>query len=104
MSVRYSKEFKDRAVRLLAESRENHSTETKALRGVAGNPGVAAESLRRWWERADADAAAVSGESVYHRVKLCVKITGIGQDVRLIGAGSAADGRRRGWLFWLFHE
>lgn len=41
---------------------------------------------------------------VYHRVKLCVKITGIGQDVRLIGAGSAADGRRRGWLFWLFHE
>ena len=45
MSIRYSKEFKDRAVRLLADSRENYPSETKALQGVARNLGVAAASL-----------------------------------------------------------
>ncbi|MEK0226359.1 hypothetical protein WM016_08495 [Bifidobacterium mongoliense] len=47
MSMRYSKEFKDRAVSLLAESRENYSSGTKALHGVTRNMGIAAESLRR---------------------------------------------------------
>jgi transposase-like protein len=35
MSTRYTKEFKERAVRLLADSRENYSSETQALAGVA---------------------------------------------------------------------
>ncbi|WP_033503630.1 transposase, partial [Bifidobacterium subtile] len=48
MSTRYTKEFKERAVRLLAESRGNYSSETQALVGVAKDLGVAAESLRRW--------------------------------------------------------
>ena len=63
MSTRYAKEFRDRAVRLLAESRENHASETKALQGVARNLGVATESLRRWQERADTSGSAGSGES-----------------------------------------
>jgi transposase len=53
MSTRYAKEFRDRAVRLLAESRENYASETKALQGVAKDLGVAAESLRRWQAKAD---------------------------------------------------
>lgn len=61
--MRYGKEFRDRAVRLLAESRENYSSETRALQGVVGNLGIAAESLRRWQERADTSGAAGSGES-----------------------------------------
>ena len=63
MSTGYAKEFRDRAVRLLAESRENYTSETKALQGVAKDPGVAAESLRRWQERADTSGSAGSGES-----------------------------------------
>ena len=55
MSTRYTKEFRDRAVRLLAESRENYSSETQALAGVARDLGVSMESLRRW--RANADAS-----------------------------------------------
>lgn len=39
MSTRYTKEFKERAVRLLADSRENYSSETQALVGVAGDLG-----------------------------------------------------------------
>ena len=61
--MRYAQEFKNRAVRLLAESRENYSSETKALQGVAGNLGIATESLRRWQERADASGSAGPGES-----------------------------------------
>ena len=53
MSTRYTKEFRERAVRLLAESRENYASETKALQGVAKDLGVAAESLRRWQAKAD---------------------------------------------------
>jgi transposase len=61
--MRYTKEFKDRAVRLLAESRENYSSETQALGGVAKDLGVAAESLRRWQAKADMTSTADPGES-----------------------------------------
>jgi transposase len=54
MSTRYTKEFKERAVRLLAESRGNYSSQTQALVDL----GVAAESLRRW--RAKADTACTT--------------------------------------------
>ena len=64
MSTRYTKEFKERAVRLLADSRENYSSETQALVGVAGDPGVSAESLRRWRTQADDQGAAGPQESV----------------------------------------
>ena len=63
MARRYDAEFKERAVRLLADSRGNYSSETKALEGVAKNLGIAAESLRRWQGRADAALAAGPGES-----------------------------------------
>jgi transposase len=63
LSTGYAKEFRDRAVRLLAESRENHASETKALQGVAKDLGVAAESLRRWRAKADTAGTAGPGES-----------------------------------------
>nr|WP_034252568.1 transposase [Bifidobacterium crudilactis] len=63
MARRYSQEFRERAVRLLADSRVNYSSETKALEGVAKSLGIAAESLRRWQERADAANTAGPGES-----------------------------------------
>ena len=63
LSTGYAKEFRDRAVRPLAESRENHASETKALQGVAKDPGVAAESLRRWRAKADTAGTAGPGES-----------------------------------------
>ena len=64
MSTRYTKEFRDRAVRLLAESRENYSSQTQALVGVARDPGVSTESLRRWRTQADDQSSAGPQESV----------------------------------------
>ena len=47
MAGRYDAEFRERAVRLLAGSRANYTSETKALQGVAKDLGIATESLRR---------------------------------------------------------
>ena len=63
MSTRYTKEFRDRAVRLLADSRENYSSETQALAGVAKDLGVSMESLRRWRTQADDRGSAGTQES-----------------------------------------
>ena len=63
MSGRYSREFNDRAVQLFTDSRENYSSETKALHGVAKNLNVAPESLRRWREQADEQAVSTPEES-----------------------------------------
>ncbi|MCH4202711.1 MAG: hypothetical protein LKF49_00635 [Bifidobacterium tibiigranuli] len=41
MARRYDAEFKKRAVRLLADSRANYMSETKALEGVSKSLGVA---------------------------------------------------------------
>jgi transposase len=61
--MRYSTEFKDRAVKLLVESRENYSSETQALVGVAKKLGICTESLRRWQVQADSNGSTGSQES-----------------------------------------
>ena len=60
--MRYTPEFREKAVRLLAESRDSHSSETRALAQVARNLGVAPETLRRWRNQADGAAAAQSAQ------------------------------------------
>ena len=60
---RYTSEFRDKAVRLLAESRGSYSSETRALAQVAKDLGVSPETLRRWRNQADETAAAQSAES-----------------------------------------
>ena len=46
--IRYTREFQEKALRLLGESRANHSSETKALASVSQSLGIAPETLRRW--------------------------------------------------------
>lgn len=58
--MRYTPEFREKAVRLLAESRDSHSSGTRALAQVAGNLGVAPGTLRRWRNQAGGAADAQS--------------------------------------------
>ncbi|MDB1267715.1 hypothetical protein ABJB52_08700, partial [Bifidobacterium bifidum] len=44
-------EFRAKAVGLLTESRGSCSSETRAVDQVAGDPGVAPETLRRWSDK-----------------------------------------------------
>ena len=67
--VRYTPEFREKAVGLLAESRDSHSSETRALAQVARNLGVAPETLRRWRNQADGAAAAQSAQATLEELK-----------------------------------
>lgn len=57
-NMRYTPEFRERAVRLLSESRASYSSETRAIAAVAADLGVSVESLRRWRNASDAKASA----------------------------------------------
>jgi hypothetical protein len=51
MPRQYPKDFRDRAVRLVTESREDHETEWAAIQIVASRLNVGAETLRKWMPR-----------------------------------------------------
>lgn len=57
-SVRYTPEFRERAVRLPGESRASYSSETRAIAAVAADLGVSVESSGRWRNASDAKESA----------------------------------------------
>ena len=55
MPKKYDPEFRDRALRLLAEARPDHPNLASAIRHVAGMLGMNAETLRVWARRVEVD-------------------------------------------------
>lgn len=59
---RYAPEFRQRAVRLLLEQRQEYPSEYEAMRSIAGKLGIgSAETLRKWVRRAEVDEGARPG-------------------------------------------
>jgi len=61
MPVKYSEEFKAKAVRLVVDHRDDYGSEFEAITKVAGRLGVSTESLRRWIRQAAVDGGQAAG-------------------------------------------
>jgi transposase len=58
----YSPEIRERAVRMVAESKADYGSEFEAIKSIASKLGVgSAETLRKWVRRAEVDAGQRPG-------------------------------------------
>lgn len=61
MNRKYSPEMRERALRMLAETRPSHPNMMSAVRHVSGLLGMSPETLRLWQRRYEVDAGAKPG-------------------------------------------
>ena len=60
----YPPELRERAVRLVIESKDEYPSEFEAIRSIAGKLGIgSAETLRKWVRRAEVDGGQRPGKS-----------------------------------------
>ena len=53
--AKYSPEVRERAVRMVLEHQDTHSSQWAAIESIAGKIGCTSESLRNWVRRAERD-------------------------------------------------
>lgn len=63
MSKRYSKEVRERAVRLVGQSLSQYDSEWAAITAIASKIGCTAETLRKWIRQSEVDAGERPGVS-----------------------------------------
>jgi len=63
-STRYPLELRQRAVRMVLESRSDYVNESQALRSIASKLGIGSpETLRKWVRQAEIDGGARTGKT-----------------------------------------
>jgi len=61
---KYPREFRDRAVRMVVEGKQDYPSEFEAIRTVAGKLGIgSAETLRKWVRQAEVDGGSRPGRT-----------------------------------------
>ncbi len=58
---RYSPEFRARAVRMLLDQQDQHSSQWAAMSSIAGKVGCTAETLRKWVRQTEIDQGKRGG-------------------------------------------
>lgn len=66
----FSPEVRERAVRLVRETRQSHDSEWAAITSVAEKIGCTSESLRKWVRRAERDAGERPGLTTTEQARL----------------------------------
>jgi transposase len=69
-SKRYSAEVRERAVRMVAEHRDEYDSQWAAIQSIASKIGCTNESLRRWVQQAERDEGKRAGLSTSDRERL----------------------------------
>jgi transposase len=67
---RYPREVRERAVRMVFEHREEHSSEWATITSIAEKFGMAPETLRQWVRRAEVDGGLRPGLITDERERL----------------------------------
>ena len=67
---KYSAEVRDRAVRLVVQSRPDHSSQWATICSIAPKIGCTPETLRKWIRRADRDAGLHPGPTSEDRKRI----------------------------------
>ena len=63
MPTKYDEATKAKAVRLVANHRDDYDSEWAAIKAVAARLGMTAETLRKWIRQAEIDAGEIEGVS-----------------------------------------
>ncbi len=66
----YSPEFRERAVRLVIEHRDDYQSEAAALTAIAGKLGCSPDSLRVWLRQAQRDGGERPGQTTAERARI----------------------------------
>mgnify|MGYP005873999967 CR=1 FL=1 len=66
----YSPEFRERAVRLAMEHRDEYRSEAAALTAIAGKLGCAPDSLRLWVRQAQRDGGERPGQTTVEKARI----------------------------------
>jgi transposase-like protein len=68
--LKYSPEFRERAVRMVFEHQGEHKTQWAAIVSIASKIGCTAETLRKWVRQAEIDQSQRDGFSSSERDRL----------------------------------
>jgi transposase len=68
--TRYSKEVKERAVRMVFEHQGEHESQWAAIISISGKIGCTSETLRRWVRQTEIDQGKRNGLTTSEREKL----------------------------------
>ena len=75
---RFSREVRERAVRMVEEQRETHASEWAVLQSVAPKLGCPAETLRKWVRHGDPPGCvytqSLQNHTFLRRIPICTSI------------------------------
>ena len=67
---RYSSEFRDRAVRLVQDNRDNYDSDNAAFIAISQKLDCSADSLRVWHRQAECDAGNLAGPTSEEKAQI----------------------------------